>query len=165
MKKLFIIFSLFIFALGTQAQDITLDYDQTYLLYDGISTDVINTTDSTWTYEVWKKSDAPVKVFVDIKIDSTGGTANNVYVRLQNKRFVDGTYANISSVLWSVTSSDTTIAISPSAELLTFNSDSTITTTSSDQLNLGGYFRILVEGQDNTLLAKISRLNWMFLKE
>lgn len=182
MKKLFIIISLVFCAFLINAQDITLDYNQTYLLYNGTSSDVINTTDSIWTYEIWKKSDAPVNVYVDMLIDSTGGTANNVYVKLQHKRFVDLTYSTIDSVLWDGAASEL-ISFSPSSKSYSFtalgltdttglsgypadsiSTTGTITVTESDQNGLSGWFRILVEGQDNTLIAEIERLNLMFLK-
>lgn len=83
------------------AIDVTLDYgDYTYVWYNGISTDVLTTIDTAWTYTVRKKTGDKLQCNVDLLIDSTGGTANNVTIYLQNKKFPDTDYATVASVVW-----------------------------------------------------------------
>jgi len=171
MKKIILLITFITLAFCGFSQnatvDQTLDYDQTYVWYDGVATDVITTTDTTWTYTVRKKTDALNYCFVDMLIDSTGGTANSIKIYLQNKKFPDTDFTTITTVTWDGTNVIATgkiVNFAPSAEYATFNSDSTITTTVSDQNNAGEYWRVYVEGQDNTILASIRRLNFKFVK-
>jgi hypothetical protein len=145
----------------------TLDYNNTYFFYTGTSTDVLTTTDTTWSYVIWKRTDTKIHVYVDMLIDSTGGTANNVTIYLQNKKFTELEFTTVDSVIWDGTNSTTDgeiISFLPSSESFTFNADSTTTVTESNQFNMGMYWRIYILGADNTLLASIRRLNLHFIK-
>jgi len=172
--------------------DKTLGYDDTYLWYTGTSSDVITTTDTTWTYTVRKKTDSKIQCYVDMLIDSTGGTANNVTIYLKNKKFPSTEFTTVDSVVWDGSNSTTlgeVISFTPSASTLSFASvtltsltdttglagypaDSILTTvpiqvateTSSNQSNMGEYWQISVLGADNTLLASIRRFNIKFVK-
>jgi len=213
---------LFFFVLVSFSQNTTLDkllgYNDTYLWFTGASTDVITTTDTTWMYTVRKKTDSKTQCYVDMLIDSTGGTANNVVIVLQNKKFPDTDFVTVATVTWdggNTTALGEIVSFEPSSQSFTFASvgvdsisgtialdtltltsltdttglagypaDSiitgvppqagtftatvtptglTMTATESDQFNMGEYWRVLVTGADNTLLAAIRRLNFKFV--
>jgi len=171
-------------AQNSSTYDKKLSYNETILSYTGEASDTIGTVDTLWTYTVLKRSDTPVQAYIDIALDSTGGTTDTVWIKLQHKQFSDLDYTTIDSVSWYATV-DTVIKFSPSAETFAFTSlgltdttglsgypaDSIVTTgtisvTPTDQSGLSGYFRIVINADTaNTLEAKLTRLNFMFLKE
>lgn len=167
--------------------DRTLDYTETYLWYDGISTDVLDDNDSTWMYTVRKKTDAQLYCYVDGQIDYTGGTADSVWVYLQNKHFPDQSYTTIDSKAWAgsgtftftftpsvqtfTIASHTLTALTDTAGLENYPADSivtvvpvqTLTTVPGNQDTAGEYWRVLISGDSNSLDADIKRLNFKFL--
>jgi len=100
--------------------DTKLSYTQTWLDYTGRASDTVGTATTSWTYTALKRSYEPLGVYVDIALDSTGGTSDTVYVKLQYKRFEDLSYEVIDSVRWLSPSADTVISFSPSAATYTF---------------------------------------------
>jgi len=196
-----------------------LDFDDTGFLFIGASTDVITTTDTTWMYTIHKKMRSEIKCVVELLIDSTGGTANNVVIVLQNKHFPVSTYATVSTTTWDGANDDSNgkrISFKPSSQSFTFTAagvdsisgvialdtltllsltdttglsgypaDSivtgvppqagtftatikpttfTLSVTESDQYYMGEYWRVLLTGADNTLLASIRWLNFKFIE-
>lgn len=144
-----------------------LDFDDTGFLFTGASTDVLTTTDSTWTYTILKKFRSDIKCVVKMLVDSTGGTANNVDIVLKNKHFANDTYATVSTVTWdgaNDASDGERISFTPSLESYTFNADSTTTITATDQYYMGEYWQVSLTGADNTLLAAIRWLNFKFIE-
>ena len=125
MKKLITIFVIMILSMTLGfAQNGTVDtklsYTQTWLDYTGRASDTVGTATTSWTYTALKRSYEPLGVYVDIALDSTGGTSDTVYVKLQYKRFEDLSYEVIDSVQWLSSSADTVISFSPSAATYTF---------------------------------------------
>lgn len=196
MKRFILIMVLFLIGVVSYSQNTTrdkyLDFDDTGFLFTGASTDVITTTDTTWTYTIQKKIRSDVTCIVEMLIDSTGGTANNVAIYLQNKHFPLSTYSTVATVTWdgandasdgervsfapSVSTisfaANTLISLTDTTGLKYYPADTIITTvpiqvatvTASDQVNMGEYWRISIVGADNTLLAAIRWLNFKFLE-
>lgn len=145
MKKIIFLISIFFltFTFCVDAQDKTMGYDDTYLWYDGTASDTIGISDSIWTYEVRKKTDSRMYCYVDMYLDSTGGTANSVKIYLQNKFFPDQDYTNVDSVTWAA-SADTAFTFYPSSQSVAFTQTGGDTMTSSvllltDTTGLDGY--------------------------
>ena len=197
MRKLIILLVLFFFGIVSYSQNSTtydkyLDYSNTGFLFTGASTDVLTTTDTTWTYTILKKFRSDIKCVVEMLIDSTGGTANNVVITLKNKHFSTSTYATVATVTWdgandasdgervsfkpSVSTisfaANTLTSLTDTAGLAGYPADSIITTvpiqiatvTVSDQYYMGEYWQVNIEGADNTLLAAIRWLNFKFIE-
>lgn len=110
MKKIIILLG-FMFALsGAYSQDNILGYDQTWVKRDSTSNYEQSTaSDSVIDYEVFKRTDKYVKTTVEQGYDSISGTASTVNIYLQAKMFDVDNYANIDTIIWSVTTSDTSI--------------------------------------------------------
>lgn len=124
MKKFILIMVLFLIGIVSYSQnsstyDKYLDFDDTGFLFTGASTDVLTTTDTTWTYTIQKKIRSDVKCIVEMLIDSTGGTANNVVINLQNMHFSTSTYATVATTTWDGANDATDgerISFSPSSQ-------------------------------------------------
>jgi hypothetical protein len=104
MKKIIFILGFALLAIVGYSQnktvDYVLDYAETYLLWDG-TTNALDTGDSLWTYTVQKKMDGRMYCYVDMLIDSVGGTADTtVWIYLENKMFPDQDYTVIDSTSW-----------------------------------------------------------------
>lgn len=188
MKKILtilLIFCVFVANAQNRTIDKALGYEDTYVFFTGSTTDALSTTDTTWTYTIWKKTDSNLNVYVDMLIDSVGGTANNVTIYLQNKRFTDQDWTTIDSTVWNGSGSKL-ISFAPSGQTISgtitmlgltdttglsgYPADSIATTgtftgTYTSATSLGMYTRIYVLGADNTLLADIKRLNFHFVKQ
>ena len=138
MKKLFLILFGFCVFLSiesnAQVTAPTLGYDDTYSLYTGKSTDTIGTGDSIWYYDIRKKNDSRMLCYVDMLIDSTGGTGDTVTIYLQNKLFTDLSYTTVDSFIWNGVNTIATgkvISFTPSS---TYTGTISITASNRDSL-------------------------------
>ena len=125
--------------------DNVLNYDETFVIFEGTSSDVLESGDSTWMYTIQKKTDEKVFAYFFIDLDSVGGTAADVNIYLQRKVFGSESYSNVDTVTYAGTT-DTTFVIK---------------TTSADW---GDYWRINIVGSNDEFEIKINELNAKFLK-
>lgn len=124
--------------------DATLSYSQTYNYFTGSASDTIGALDSIWTYTVRKKSDAKLYMYYYVDLDSTGGTAADVYIIRQKKMFLEEDYTVVDTITWAGTV-DTT-----------FSSLSAIKDSE--------YWRLIIKGSNDSFKVKINALNIKFLK-
>lgn len=105
----------------------------------------LSVADSTWTYTVYKESKNAVKYDVFIVCDSIGGTKNNVKIIVQGKKFLQQpSWTDLKTVWW------------------TTGKDTTKTITESTTAQQYPYYRVFVQGVDNTFLARFTYLGIKF---
>jgi hypothetical protein len=126
--------------------DAQLGYDETFIYFTGATADTIGVADSIWTFTVRKKADAGLYFYTYMELDSLDGTANIVDIIRQKRVTLNESWTNIDTVTWHVTSTDTSFSKN----------------TSSSQY--GEYFRIRVQGRNDLVKAKISKLDFKFFK-
>ena len=149
MKKLLSFLVIFILSVTISfAQnnivDRKLSYDQTSIVYTGLSTDIIF-TDSTWTYTVHKLNDARQYPYIYLDIDSISGTAAAVSIKLQSKVFPSQAYTTLSTVTWAATG-DTAFVFDVSSA------------------NKSEYWRVDITGSTSTFKAEIQELGFKFVE-
>lgn len=133
-----------------QNQDVdkTLNYEQTFVYFNGSSVDTIGTGDSTWTYTVNKYNLSTVFPYIYMAIDTvTGGSGDLTNIYLQGRVTVDEDYANIDTVQYYSTA-DTT-----------FEFDITVSATTGRKEQ---FWRIAVEGSTDDVKLEIQDLNFKF---
>lgn len=153
MKKLFFILIVASCAFALNAQDkniansLAVDYTLTYdqYRYDYTTTSAtansFTTTDSLWSFTFHKQSAKPLKFDVFVVLDSVGGTSNQVNVKVQGKKALDQTsWTDLKTLYW------------------TSGVDTTKLLTEASTAQQYPYFRVYLEGQDNTFIAKVTKL-------
>ena len=153
MKKILIILAVTFCALQMSAQnanrsntsekyDATISYGQSgYVYSQKVPVNSLTVADSTWTYTVYNASKAPVKFDFFLNCDSVGGTKNNVKIIVQGKKFLQQPSWTDLKTTWWTTGKDTTKTITES-------------TTAQQYM----YFRLFIQGVDNTFLARFPLL-------
>ena len=150
MKKLIvlIIFALSFFAIQAQESatyDGVLAYNESYLEYEGVATDILTTTDTLWYYTVLKRSFLPLKYDVYLNLDVTGGSTNSVTVTLVAKKWLDqAAWTTLKTVTW------------------TGGADTTIVLTESSTAGQYQYYKVNCLGANNTMLYHINYLYYKF---
>lgn len=128
-----------------QSVDYVIGYDATYVLYTGTSSDVLYTTDSTWSYTINKKTDEEVIGYYRVDLKKVSGTAKPVNVFFQKKIFEADSYTDIDTVVYAGTA-DTTIH---------FN-------TSSNAA--GDFWRVYIQKNNNDFKVEIEAFKAKFYK-
>lgn len=129
-----------------QTVDHTLNYEQTFVYFNGSANDTIGTGDSTWTYTVEKYNLSTVYPYVYMAIDTvTGGSEDVTNIYLQGKVTVDEDYVNIDTVQYYSTA-DTAF---------TFDISISSTTGRKEQ-----FWRIAVEGSTDDVKLEVEDLNF-----
>lgn len=146
MKNLIFLFALILFAASVTAQesatyDSYLNYSQYKNDWPGVgkvnTVNTLTTTDTTWTFTVFKDASKPLKYDAFLRLDSIGGTKNNVTIKLQAKKFIDSpTWTDLKTVYW------------------TSGTDTTKTITESTTAGQYSVYRLWAQGADNTFIAR-----------
>lgn len=150
MKKLFVIFSLIVFAFGLEAQngavDYTLKYSESYVYFAGSDADTIGIGDSTFTYTVEKSSLKETAAYAYFSLDSVGGTAANVVVNLES-RVTPRESWNIRETVTYAGQADTTFILE------------------SDSTHKARYWRANITGQDDGFNMAIDNIDFYITEE
>ena len=141
------IFSMILLACAfiTNAQESTtyddhLGYSATYAKFTGGTTDVLKVADSIWSYTIWKDAVRPLKYDTFLELDSTGGTKNNVTVTLLGKKWLDqAAWTTLKTATW-VNGHDTTIVF-----------------TESSTAGQYQYYKLNIQGANDTFLVSIKK--------
>jgi hypothetical protein len=103
------LFSAASFAQKSSTYDKAMSYTDTWFTYTmPTGTNATTTTDSTWTYTVWKESDQGVKYDFKLKLDSIGGTKQRTPVVLKAKKNLSDSWTTVTTVIW-LNGNDTTV--------------------------------------------------------
>ena len=154
MKKFLIIFSLIcvlIFGAFTinetlvEPVNASLNYSESFKWYPGQTADTIGVGDSIWEYLIRKKSNYEITPYTYLALDSTGGTFDTITVTLESKAFEQESYTIRESASWEL-GSDTVIILV------------------SDTAHISEYWKIKIIGDDDTFKAKITQLNFKFVR-
>lgn len=128
--------------------DRELNYEQTFVYFNGSSVDTLGTGDSTWTYTVRKANISTVFPYVYMEIDTvTGGSEDVTNIYLQARVTPDEDFANIDTVQYYSTA-DTTFAFDVSVS----------STTGRKEQD----WRISVNGSTDDVKLEIETLNFKF---
>jgi hypothetical protein len=157
MKKIFSIMLLLslcltvTFAQRGENQQTTVDkslgYDQTYFLYPGLVTDSVGVIDSTWSFTIGKLTRKPVKANFYLDLDSTGGTFDTVNFYIQKKVHDLADFVNTDTLYWKV------------------GSDTIIKEWQTSSFHTADFWRLYIEGTNNTFKFHINRLDGKFVEQ
>jgi len=127
--------------------DKTLEYGQTYINFSGVAADTIGVGDSTWTYTVYKKSDDNIYpyIYTDLAVVA-GGTPDTVLVILQGKVFANQSFTALDTVIWRG------------------NPDNAITPFDYTTANKNQIWRVMLQGSNDAIKARVSKLDFYFPK-
>lgn len=151
MKKIFsicLLVMMYFITANTQSvtADRSLSYDNTWFIHVGLSTDTIGEVDSTWTYDITKRTDSKISAGFYIDVDSTGGTGAALSIYVQKKGTDGSTFVNTD-----------TATISSGVDSSFYFETSTS--------HISQYWRIFLQSADNAYKAKINRLEGVFIKD
>lgn len=154
MKNLFILISL-LFCVNLFSQNsistsynTLLDYDETFVWYNGATADSIGSGDSIYTYTVYKKTDARLYPYIALKLDSARGTGDTVNVFLKHKVGDQESFANLDTAVWRGQAAS-------SGDTLTFDYNTA---------TKGGFYQIYVIGEGDSFKATLDWLEIKFVK-
>ena len=154
MKKYLIIFSIILvgaLSAFTISQILiepvqsTVDYNESFVWYTGVTADTLGIGDSIWTYSVRKKSLEKIMPYVYIALDSVGGAKNNVVITLESKCFEQETYSIRETKTWKL-GRDTTLIFQ------------------SDTAHISEFWRVKLKGANDIFKVKVIRLNLKFVQ-
>jgi hypothetical protein len=127
----------------TESVNGTLEYDNSYVWYTGVTRDTIGVGDSIWEYTIRKKSLSKLTPYVQLALDSVGGTKNNVTITLESKCFEAESYTPRETKTWKL-GADTTLIII------------------SDTAHISEFWKVKLKGANDIFKVKVTRLNLKF---
>ena len=129
----------------TEAVQTTVDYNESYVWYNGVTADTLGVGDSIWTYSVRKKALSKITPYVYIALDSVGGTKNNVTITLESKCFEAENYIPRETKTWKL-GRDTTLVFQ------------------SDTAHISEFWRVKLKGANDIFKVKVTKLNLKFVQ-
>lgn len=154
MKKYLIIFSILLagvlsaftlMQVMVEPVQTTVDYNESFVWYPGVTADTLGVGDSVWTYSVRKKSLAKIIPYVYIALDSVGGAKNNVTITLESKCFEQENYIPRETKIWKL-------------------GRDTVAVFQSDTAHISEFWRVKLKGANDIFKVKVTRLNLKFVQ-
>lgn len=124
----------------------SLGYDATYFTYPGLVTDSVGIVDSTWSFTIGKLTDSKVFASFYLDLDSTGGTFDTVNLYIQKKVHDLADFENTDTLYWKI------------------GADTIIKNWTTSTSHIADFWRLYIEGTDNTFQFDIDRLDGKFTK-